>query len=82
LNEALRPVISGHDRITEYLFKIFDRWGNIIFETNDYNEYWNANSNTLKDYYVTSGVYHWTMEVTLEGLDDTQLYNGSVTVIR
>ncbi len=82
LNEALRPVISGHERITVYLFKIFDRWGNIIFETTDYNEYWNANSNTLKDYYVTSGVYHWTMEVTLEGLDDTQLYNGSVTVIR
>ncbi len=82
LNEALRPVISGSDRITIYLFKVFDRWGNIIFETTDYNEYWNANSNTLKDYYVTSGVYHWTMEVTLEGLDDTQLYNGSVTVIR
>ena len=82
LNEALRPVISGYERVTVYLFRIFDRWGNVIFETNDLNEYWNANSNTLKDYYVNSGVYHWTMEVTLEGLDDTQLFKGSVTVIR
>ncbi len=82
LNEALRPVISGKERITVYLFRVFDRWGNIIFETTDYNEFWNANTNTAKDYYVSSGVYQWMMEITLEGLDDTQLFNGSVTVIR
>jgi hypothetical protein len=82
LNEGLRPVISGHERITLYKFKVFDRWGNTVFKTDNYKEYWNANSNTMPGYYVANGAYQWTMEITLEGLDDTKLYHGSVLVIR
>jgi gliding motility-associated-like protein len=82
LNEALRPVISGADRIKFYNFVVFDRWGNIVFETNDYKQWWNGDSQALSGYYVPNGSYQWRMEVLLEGLEDRKVYKGSVTIMR
>jgi gliding motility-associated-like protein len=82
LNEALRPVISGADRIRFYKFVVFDRWGNIVFETNDYKEWWIGDNQSSTGYYVPNGSYQWRMEVILEGLEDRKIYKGAVTIIR
>jgi gliding motility-associated-like protein len=82
LNEALRPVISGADRIKFYKFVVFDRWGNVVFETNDYKEWWIGDNNAMTGYYVPNGSYQWRMEVILEGLEDRKIYKGAVTIIR
>lgn len=81
LNEAFRPVITGEDQVKDYYMRIFDRWGNIVFETHDMKEYWNANNNG-DQYYVNNGVYHWLLEITLYGLDATQYFEGSLSVVR
>ncbi len=82
LNEALRPVISGSDRIRFYKFVVFDRWGNIVFETNDFKEWWIGDNQSMSGYYVPNGAYQWRMEVILEGLEDRKIYTGAVTIIR
>jgi hypothetical protein len=82
LNEALRPVISGSDRIRFYKFVVFDRWGNTVFETNDYKQWWIGDNAAAAGYYVPNGAYQWRMEVILEGLEDRKIYTGSVTIIR
>ncbi len=82
LNEALRPVISGADRIRFYKFVVFDRWGNTVFETNDYKEWWIGDNQSSTGYYVPNGSYQWRMEVILEGLEDRKIYTGAVTIIR
>jgi hypothetical protein len=82
LNEALRPVISGSDRIRFYKFVVFDRWGNIVFETNDYKEWWVGDNQAMTGYYVPNGSYQWRMEVILEGLEDRKIFKGAVTIIR
>ena len=82
LNEALRPVISGADRIKYYKFIVFDRWGNVVFETSDYKMAWTGDSQALPGYYVPNGAYQWRMEVILEGLEDRKVYKGSVTIMR
>ena len=82
LNEALRPVISGSDRIRFYKFVVFDRWGNTVFETNDYKEWWIGDNQSSTGYYVPNGSYQWRMEVILEGLEDRKIYTGAVTIIR
>ncbi len=82
LNEALRPVISGADRIKFYKFVVFDRWGNVVFETNDYKEWWIGDNKAMTGYYVPNGAYQWRMEVILEGLEDRKIYKGAVTIIR
>jgi gliding motility-associated-like protein len=81
LNEAFRPVITGKDRIKNYKLRVFDRWGNTVFESTDMNEYWNAN-NAKGDQYVINGVYHWIIDITLEGLDATRKFEGSLSIIR
>jgi gliding motility-associated-like protein len=39
LNEGFKPIVSLFD-IAEYTFTIIDRWGQVIFRTNDINEAW------------------------------------------
>ena len=39
-NEVFLPEITG---ALEYEFLIFDRWGQIVFKTNDMNTGWNGN---------------------------------------
>ena len=81
LNEAFRPIINGADQVKNYHLRIFDRWGNIVFESTDMTEYWNANTDG-NEYYVNNGVYHWLLEITLFGLDATQKFEGSLSVVR
>ena len=58
-------------------FKIFSRWGQVVFITNDINNYWNGNHNSTE---VPVGVYYWT----IEGILDSKRYlrSGSVTLLR
>src|SRR5690606_36131591 len=39
LNDTFYPVIYG---VTEYAFYIFDRWGNVVFQSNQIGEAWNG----------------------------------------
>jgi len=41
LNEFFSPVTDGV-RLTDFNMLIYDRWGNLVFETNDLNEPWNG----------------------------------------
>lgn len=44
------------DNITEYSLKIFNRWGTLVFETDDINQAWDG---TYKGKTVEQGVYVW-----------------------
>ncbi len=62
---------------------IFNRWGNILFETNDPEIRWDGkNSKTNQD--CAEGVYYYVCQVyfhTINGLE-TMTLKGSVTIIR
>jgi gliding motility-associated-like protein len=45
LNEIFIPVIRGKEKIVDYTFRIFDKWGNVVFETKDFYEGWNGTFN-------------------------------------
>lgn len=53
-NDYFKPIIYGH--IKEYLFTIYNRWGQIIFNTNNAVSGWDGNINGLQE---TQGVYVW-----------------------
>ncbi|MBQ9255162.1 MAG: gliding motility-associated C-terminal domain-containing protein [Bacteroidales bacterium] len=44
------------DNLSEYNLKIFNRWGTLMFETNDIEQAWDC---TYKDKPVQQGVYVW-----------------------
>ncbi len=81
LNDVLRPIPSCP--ITDYTFQVFDRWGDIVFETRDQNMPWNGGEN---DFYVKTGLYFYKItyrwgEEFNESLE-LQLETGTITVLR
>ena len=50
--------------------KIHDRWGKIIYESNDYRNDWGANTNS-------AGIYYYTLNTA-----DGQEFNGPVKIVK
>ncbi len=76
LNETFR--VKNPFPAKQFLFKIFNRYGELIFETTDMQTGWDGRYKGQK---VPSGSYAWIIFVeTPDGVQDTQ--RGSVVVIR
>ena len=82
LNDAWFPVITGQSLITEYELQIFDRWGESVWLTNDPNEKWVGSYQNSSEYYVPDAVYLWQIKLKTVGGDETDVYNGTITLIR
>jgi gliding motility-associated-like protein len=79
-NQTFQPVFySGFD---PYNFRmiIFDRWGEIIFETKDANVGWDGSY--LNQELVQSGVYTWKIEFKTNRNDERKRVYGHVNVLR
>lgn len=81
INEVFAPVIGGGIYAEGYLFRIWDRWGNLIFETTQIGQAWTGN-NSNGGYYVQNDVYVW--EVQFRDLLNAENYiqKGHVNVLR
>jgi trimeric autotransporter adhesin len=78
-NNVFQPVFhSGYDAYSFTMF-IFDRWGEVLFETHDVNKGWDGTYNGKQ---AKEGVYTWAISFKLYGTDEKAEYNGSVTKIR
>jgi gliding motility-associated-like protein len=73
-NDVLRPVLAGIKELK--VFKVFDRWGAMIFHTNKPGEGWNGSRNGQQ---LVSGTYVWYAE----GVDvlDRPIQRKGVTVL-
>ena len=65
------------ENLTGFHLQIFDRWGILIFETNNPNEAWLAG---YKGYFVPNDVYTW--KLSFDSIERRQELIGHVTVIR
>ncbi|MGB6036769.1 MAG: gliding motility-associated C-terminal domain-containing protein, partial [Cryomorphaceae bacterium] len=81
-NDVFRPVISGAP--VNYSMRIFDRWGNLVFETNDPEEPWLGNVEG-EEYYADAEVYSYLIEYLPcqpEEEEKTIKRTGMITLIR
>jgi gliding motility-associated-like protein len=70
-------IIAGKN-IARINFKIFDRWGNLIFQSDKKDFKWDGN---YKSKPCNSGVYAYIVEVTyVDGKDET--LSGNITLLR
>lgn len=76
INRTFGP-INICQNISYYLLKIYDRWGNIVFESTDMLLKWNG---TFKESYVSQDVYYFSLEYSID--NETAFVNGNVTVLR
>lgn len=58
-NEVFKPVLYGFD-VSYYELKIYDRWGILVFSTNDPEEGWNGQ---FGDTIAQDGSYSWFMDI-------------------
>ena len=82
-NESFNPVFGSGYSPKDYNLLVFNRWGEILFESNDLNIGWDG---TYKGLYVPEGTYSWKMMLrksknTLEATSENS-YHGHVNVLR
>jgi gliding motility-associated-like protein len=63
--------------ISEINFKIFDRWGQVIFESNDQNIGWDG---TFKGKALNEGIYVYTFNAVVKG--ESIFQKGNFTLMR
>jgi hypothetical protein len=93
-NEYFYPVITGKIQPGTYRFQIYNRWGELIFETKDPNEKWdgyrihplNGNApgydgNKFTTDFAQDGVYIWQLEFVAEETKDIVKKQGHVTLL-
>lgn len=61
-----------------YLFQVYNRWGQLIFETTDYEEGWDGTTNNKP---LQNGMYAWTITV-IDTWGVQHTYDGYVILIR
>ena len=80
VNEVFKPIMSGFDP-EQYIFRIWDRWGVLVFETTDYNAFWTGDFEN-GNYYAQNEVYIWDVEVIEIATGDKKNFKGFVTLLR
>ncbi|MDY0104527.1 MAG: gliding motility-associated C-terminal domain-containing protein, partial [Lentimicrobium sp.] len=81
LNDEFKPIITGWEP-GKYYMQVFNRWGELLFETNDYNEGWDG---TYKGQLVAPGLYSYIIVFEAPSYITRLIsspVSGSVTVIR
>lgn len=79
VNEVFTPVLNGRFDPFNYSFVIFNRWGELVFESKNPTIGWDGTYNGQK---APDGVYVWKLEVGLDYSDQIISKTGSVTLLK
>ena len=77
-NQVWKVTIDGID-VFDYKLEVFNRWGEIIWQTNDPEDFWDGTYNGRK---VIDGTYNWMIETKDKFNDEKYRFNGSFNVIK
>ena len=78
-NPVFKPSIANYDAIKAFYFRIYDRWGHVVFETLDPRVGWDG---TVKGKTAKDGMFTYTMEYTLLGETMSNRKVGTVALLR
>jgi gliding motility-associated-like protein len=78
-NNIFKPVFSSGYDLRNYGFMIFNRWGELIFETDQIGEGWDG---TYRGNICQDGVYTWKLRVMNSVSDRKEEHVGHVSLLR
>jgi gliding motility-associated-like protein len=78
LNSFFRIKVK-QECIVEMNLKVFDRWGEVVFEGMKAEDYWDG---TFKGKPLDSAVFVYTLDILLSNSDERQGFSGNLTLIR
>jgi gliding motility-associated-like protein len=79
-NQTFEPVFSPGFDPFNYQLSIYNRWGELLFESYDMEIGWDGTGKN--GLLVTSGTYVWKILVGVTGIYDQKIFHGHVNVIR
>jgi gliding motility-associated-like protein len=85
LNDVFQPIVKLGDNVEliSYKFLIFNRYGEIVFSSEDYSQSrWNGGFGNEGEYFVQNGIYNWTLQFNTTASSYTQNFNGFVNIVR
>lgn len=78
-NPVFQPIMTSGIDPTSYTLQIFNRWGALVFETNDINDFWDG---TFKGEICPDGTYTWKIRFGSKYNGDYFEYVGHVSLLR
>ena len=78
-NQNFSPVMTAGFATESYLFRIFNRWGELVFQTSDINVGWDG---TYGGKLVAQGTYTWTLQFRDDDTDEKFTDQGHVLLFR
>lgn len=78
-NQTFQPYFTAGFDPYDWNMKIFNRWGELVFESNDPNTGWDG---TLNGRLVQDGTYVWTVEFKTIASDERRTDTGHLNVIK
>ncbi len=79
-NQVFLPVFSSGYDPNDYKLLIFNRWGEVVFESNDTAVGWDGTY--AGQYHVQDGTYIWRLEFKVNKNDERKMFTGHVNVLR
>lgn len=82
-NDVFEPIVTGADLIVSAKTVIFNRWGNILCDTDDPLIHWDGKSKQT-NLYCSPGTYFYVTDITYIGeAGEEKLHlQGSITIVR
>ena len=79
LNDGFLPLFSCE--VTHYLFRVYDRWGRILWSSTDPHQAWDGLSSSGP---VPDGLYNWTLSIRTNTVHDggNRSMQGHMVVLR
>jgi len=78
-NNVFKPIITSGVDIFNYSFVVFNRWGQIVWESFNTNVGWDGTYNNIP---CQDGVYTWKLRFKSPKTDEIKEFYGSFTLIR
>lgn len=79
LNNVFKPVITSGIDETSYELLIYDRWGELIYQTNTITEVWDG---TFKGKMKQDGTYTWTIKFKSKYTSEVFEHIGNVVLLK
>ncbi|MBI1838482.1 MAG: gliding motility-associated C-terminal domain-containing protein [Flavobacteriia bacterium] len=78
-NQTFQPIFSSGYDPYEFNMLIFNRWGEIVFESNNAKIGWDG---TYGEKLVEDGTYTWKINFKLKSTDEKKLITGHVNILK
>ncbi len=79
LNDYLQPIFDKTCNVYDYVFAVYNRWGQMVFSTRDPNDKWDG---TFKQVNQDVGLFMYFVEYKILGSRHRYLVKGDVTLVR